>query len=300
MTDMMQWCDSCVPAQSRSWFAFAGLSLVWGVSYLCIKVAVSEISPAEVAWARIALGAAILVPVAWRAGALKSAAAHWRALCAFALADLVVPFYLVALGERWISSSLTAILIATLPFNVILLAPLFGLNERLTTRRTLGLACGFLGVIVLLGIEPVHGLLAWAGVACVVVATAGYAVGSLVIQRYLKEVDAFGAVALSLVIAATVLLPLALGTPPDHAPSVVATTSVVVLGVLCTAVAQWLYFYLVSHAGAARATVITYINPLVATVLGVSVLGEPYSVTLIAGTSLILLGSWMATAQCGP
>jgi drug/metabolite transporter (DMT)-like permease len=283
----------------RSWLAFAALSLIWGIPYLFIKLAVSEISPVGVAWARIALGAAILVPVAWRSGTLKSAAAHWRALCGFALAELVVPFSLISVGERWISSSLTAILIATLPFTVILLAPLFGLGERLTTRRALGLACGFIGVIVLLGIEPVHGLLAWAGVACIVVATAGYAAGALVVQRYLKGVDEFGAVALSLAIAATVLLPFALETLPDHLPSLLAITSVVVLGVVCTAVALWLYFYLVSHAGAARATVFTYINPLVATLLGVSVLGEPLGTSLIAGMSLILLGSWMAAARWG-
>lgn len=281
----------------RAWSAFAALAVIWGIPYLFIKLAVAEISPAGVAWGRVALGAAVLVPVAWKRGTLWNAARHWRGLCAFALAELVVPFYLVSLGERWISSSLTAVLIATLPFTVILLAPLFGLGEQLTARRMPGLACGFAGVVVLLGIGAVHGLTGWAGVACVLASTVGYAVGSLIVQRYLRGVDEFGAVALSLAIAATLLLPAALWTLPERLPSVPAMTCVVVLGIVCTAVALWLYFYLVQHAGAARATVFTYLNPLVATVLGVSLLGEPFGASLIAGMGLILLGSWVATAR---
>lgn len=281
----------------KGWFAFGALSVIWGIPYLFIKLAVSEISPTGVAWGRIALGAVILVPVAMRRGTLRVAAAHWRPVCAFALAELVLPFYLISFGERWISSSLTAILIATLPFTVILLAPLFGVRERLTVRRALGLTCGFIGVVVLLGIEPVHGLLGWMGVACVIVATVGYAVGSLVVQRYLSGVDEFGAVALSLAIAAIILLPPALWTIPNHAPSVLAVTSVIVLGVVCTAAALWLYFYLVSLVGAARATIFTYVNPVVATLLGIGVLDEAFGTSLIVGMVLILCGSWMATAR---
>jgi drug/metabolite transporter (DMT)-like permease len=280
----------------RAWLAFAALSVIWGLPYLFIKLAVAEISPLGVAFGRVALGAAILLPIAWRSGALRTAAAHWRAVLAFALAELVVPFPLISFGERWISSSLTAILIATLPLMVILLAPLFGLRERLTARRTAGLACGFIGVVVLLGIDAVQGLQGWLGVGCVVVATCGYAAGSLIVQRHLHGVDEFGAVALSLAVTAAILLPPCLLTLPAHLPSTLALASIVVLGVVCTALALWLYFYLVSRAGAARATVFTYVNPAVATALGVAVLDEPFRASLIVGMGLILLGSWMATA----
>jgi drug/metabolite transporter (DMT)-like permease len=281
----------------RSWLAFTALAVIWGLPYLFIKLAVAELAPLAVAWGRIALGAAILMPVAWRRGALGSAAAHWRALCAFAVAELIVPFSLISFGERWITSSLTAILIATLPFAVILLAPLFRLGEPLSARRAGGLACGFIGVVVLLGIDPVHGALGWAGVACVIVATLGYGLGPLIVQRYLHGVDEFGAVALSLAIAAVILLPAAGLSFPDHAPSRLALSSVAVLGVVCTAVAMWLYFYLVSQVGAARATVFTYLNPAVATVLGIIVLDEPFGASLIIGMGLILLGSWTATTH---
>lgn len=281
----------------RAWLAFAALSVIWGLPYLFIKLAVAEISPVGVAFARVALGAAILLPIAWRSGALRSAAAHWRPVLAFALAELVVPFPLISLGERWISSSLTAILIATLPFGVMLMAPLFGLRERFDARRIAGLACGFAGVVVLLGVDAVQGPLGWLGVACVVVATCGYAAGSLIVQRHLHGVDEFGAVALSLAVTAVILLPPTLLTLPERVPSMLALGSIAVLGVVCTAIALWLYFYLVTQAGAARATVFTYFNPAVATLLGIAVLGEPFHATLIAGMGLILAGSWTATAR---
>jgi drug/metabolite transporter (DMT)-like permease len=170
----------------------------------------------------------------------------------------------------------------------------------LSARRLAGLACGFIGVVVLLGIDPVHGVLGWVGVSCVAVATVGYAIGSLVVQRYLNGVDEFGAVALSLAIATVILLPAALLTLPRHAPSMLALGAVAVLGVVCTAVALWLYFYLVAEAGAARATVFTYVNPVVATLLGITLLGEHFSASFLAGLVLILAGSWVATARRAP
>ena len=228
---------------------------------------------------------------------MRAAAAKWRAVCAFAVVELVVPFPLISLGERWISSSLTAILIATLPFTVILLAPLFGVHRQLNGRRIAGLACGFTGVVVLLGIDPVQGWLAWVGVACMVAGVLGYAAGSLIVERYLHGVDEFGTVSLSLAVASILLLPATLLSVPKHMPSALAIYSVIVLGVVCTAAALWLYFYLVAKLGAARATVFTYVNPAVATLLGIIVLHERFGWSLIAGLALILIGSWMAAQR---
>jgi drug/metabolite transporter (DMT)-like permease len=278
----------------RAWAAFAALAIIWGIPYLLIKLAVTEIAPVTVAWARVALGGALLLPIAWRQGVVREALAHWRAVSAFALAELVVPFSLIALGERWISSSLTAILIATLPFMVILLGPLFGISESLTARRLLGLACGFTGVVTLLGFSPVQGLYGWLGVGCVLLGTAGYALGSLIVQRYLRGVDELGAVALSLAVSALALLPFAAVAFPDRRPSGVAVWAVLLLGVICTALALWLYFYLVGHAGAARATLFTYLNPLVASLAGAVALHESFAAATALGMGLILGGTWLA------
>lgn len=279
----------------RAWMAFITLCVVWGLPYFFIKLALDGFSPAWIAWGRIALAAAILLPIAWHRGVLRAAFAHKGAIVAFALIELAVPFYVIALGERWISSSLAGILIATVPLVVLIMAPLFGVKERLGARRLLGLAIGFIGVIALLGIDTISSPMQWLGVACVMVGTIGYAAGPLIVQRYLADVDELGAVAASLLVGTLVLLPAAIPTTPDHLPSMTALIAVVVLGVVCTAIALLVYFYLIGAAGAARASVITYINPAVASLLGVFVLGEHFGVGAITGLVLILLGSWMGT-----
>lgn len=284
----------------RAWMAFVALSVVWGLPYLLIKFALEGFSPAWIAWGRIALAAAILLPIAWHRGVLRAAFAHKGAIVTFALVELAVPFYVIALGERWISSSLAGILVATVPLVVLILAPLFGVKERLAARRLLGLAIGFIGVFALLGIDTIHSSLQWLGVACIMVGTVGYAAGPLVVQRYLADVDELGAVAASLVVATVVLLPAAIPTTPDHLPSTTALAALVVLGVVCTAIALLVYFDLIGAAGAARASVITYINPAVASLLGVLVLDEHLGVGAITGLALILAGSWMGTGGAKP
>jgi drug/metabolite transporter (DMT)-like permease len=273
---------------------------VWGVPYLFIKLAVAEIPPAWVAWGRITLGALVLVPIAWKRGALRPVLARKGATVAFALTELAIPFFLIALGERWVSSSLAGILIATVPLAVVGLSPLFGIKERLGASRLLGLAVGFIGVIVLLGIDPVDEALQWAGITCLLVSAVLYAVGALIVQRHLSDVDEVGAVALSLVVAAIVLSPVAALSVPTQMPSVLAWTSIFVLGIVCTALGLLLYFYVLVTAGAARATVVTYINPAVAAVLGVLVLQEEFGPSSMAGLLLILFGSWLATRKQGP
>jgi drug/metabolite transporter (DMT)-like permease len=274
---------------------FGALCIIWGLPYFFIKLALAEVPPVGVAWARIALGACVLVPVALQRGTLPAVLRHKRAVCAFAFAELVGPFFLISLGERWVSSSLTGILIATVPLMVIVLAPLFGVRESLSGRRLTGLVIGFAGVVTLLGLDVLGGALGWIGAACVVTATLGYATGSLIVQRYLHGVDELGAVAASLVVATVVLLPAAVVTAPASVPSRLVLTSLVVLGVVCTAAALWLYFALIARIGAARAAVITYVNPAVAALLGVVVLHESFGPGSALGLALILVGSWLAT-----
>lgn len=284
----------------REGVTFAALCVIWGLPYFFIKLAVAEISPADVAWGRIALGAAILLPLAWKRGALSDLARHKGAVCGFAFAELIGPFFLISLGERWVSSSLTGILIATVPLMVIVLSSLFGVRERLSGRRVSGLIIGFVGVVTLLGLDVVQGPLGWAGVACIVVSTVGYASGSLIVQRHLSDVDELGAVAMSLAIATLVLLPAAIWSAPSGVPSPVVLVSLGVLGLVCTALALSLYFFLIARVGAARAAVITYVNPAVAALLGVAVLHESFGLGSALGLVLILLGSWLATHKPMP
>ena len=284
----------------RTWIVFAALGIVWGLPYFFIKLALVEISPAGVAFSRIALGAIVLLPIAWKRGTLAQLRTHIGGVVAFAFAELVGPFFLISLGESWISSSLAGILIALVPLGVVLLSPLFGLREKLSVRRLAGLLLGFAGVVALLGIEPPVGKLQWLGVACIMVSVMGYAAGSLIVQRFLHGVDELAAVAVSLGIAAIVLAPAAIWTAPAAMPSSQGLFAVFVLGVVCTALALYFYFYLIAQAGASRASIITYINPAVATLLGVTVLGEHFGVGTGVGFAMILLGSWLGTRGTQP
>jgi drug/metabolite transporter (DMT)-like permease len=279
----------------RGWAAFAALGILWGLPYFFIKVAVQEVSPFALAFCRVVLATVILMPIAWRRGALRSLAKHKAPIVAFGLIEFAIPFSLISLGERWISSSVTGILIAMVPLSIALIQRFFGIREALGGWRIAGLVAGFIGVAALLGTGPISGVLGWAGVGCMLVSTLCYAVGPLIIQRHLHGLDSIGPLAASLGVASAILLIPAAFEIPSRLPSANALASIAVLGIVCTAVAMLLMFYLVRHAGASRASVITYINPVVATLLGVLVLDEHLGVGGFIAFALILLGSWLAT-----
>lgn len=279
----------------RAWMLFVVLGLLWGVPYLFIKIAVQELAPVFVAWSRIALGAVLLIAVAWKRGALRGLWQHRLGIALFALFEFVIAFPAISYGERWISSSLTGILIATVPMTIALLSRGFGIHEPISTQRLIGLLVGFAGVVTLLGLGPVNGAAGWTGVASVLVATLSYALGALMIQRFLRGVDSLGAAAASLMVASVALLIPALWVWPTHWPSPTISVSIGVLGVFCTALAMLFFFQLITLAGAARASIITYINPAVATLLGVAVLHEHLGGGAILGLGLILIGSLLAT-----
>ena len=280
--------------------AFAALSIIWGFPYFLIKVAVTEVPPLVIAWSRVTLAALILVPIAWRRGALASLSGHTGALLTFAFAEFVIPFAAISIGEQWIGSSVTGILIATVPMWVVLLSRSFGVQERLGARRSAGLTLGFVGVVALLGFGSIAGLQGWAGVCCMLISALGYAVGPLVIQRHMKALDALGPLAASLAISSAILLVPALRAMPGHVPSATAIACIAALGIVCTALAMMLLFYLVRHAGASRATLITYLNPAVASLLGVVLLHEHLGASGLLAFALILLGSWLATQRASP
>jgi drug/metabolite transporter (DMT)-like permease len=279
----------------RAWAAFVALGIIWGVPYFFIKLAVQELSPFVVAWGRITLAALILLPLAWHRGALRTLGAHKAAILSFSLLEFVVPFAAISIGERWIDSSVTGILIAGVPLTITLISRFFGVHERLGLWRALGLLIGLSGVVALLGLGTIATPQQWAGVGCMLLATVGYAIGPLIIQRHLSGLDSIGPIAASLAVASLLLLVPALAGFPRLMPSALALASLAVLGVVCTAIAMLLMFYLVGHAGAARASVITYINPIVATLLGMLILHERLGVGGALAFVLILFGSWLAT-----
>ncbi len=284
----------------RAWWLFALSSGVWGVPYLFIRVAVDAgVPPAFVAWARVALAAALLLPVALHRGALRGLRGRAGAVAAYAACEIAVPFVLIAIGERYISSSLTAILIAAMPLFVALLAVRLSPADKPTGLRLLGLVIGLAGVVALLGVEVAGRPDELLGAALVLVATLGYAMAPIIVSRRLADLDPLGPVAASLSLSAVVLLPAVLARPP-HAIPASALWAIVVLGVVCTALGLVVFFQLIAEAGPSRASVITYINPLVAVLLGVVVLDEHLGTMAVAGLVLILAGSWLSTGGSDP
>jgi drug/metabolite transporter (DMT)-like permease len=280
---------------ARAWMCFAAVSVLWGVPYLFIKLAVDEVDPGFVAWSRVALGALVLAPLAVRSGALRGLRRRWRPILAYAAAEIVVPFPLIAFGERHVSSSLAAILIAAVPLTIALLALRFDPSERVDGRRLAGLVVGLAGVVALVGLDVAGSASELLGTACVLVAVLGYAAGPMILRAHLGDVDPRGLVTASLAVAAVLLAPLALAGAPRALPSAGVLASIAVLGVACSALAFVLFATLIQEVGAGRASVITYIAPTVAVALGVTLLGESLGVGAIAGLLLILAGSWLST-----
>ena len=284
----------------RGWLTFAAVSVVWGMPYLFIKVAVDEVSPVFLSFVRVAMAAALLLPIAWRAGALRGLRGRWPALAAFALLEIVIPFPLIAFGEQHVSSSFAAILISALPLTIAVLAVRFDEEERVRGSRLTGLFVGLAGVVVLFGVDVAGSTDEVVGALAILLATVGYAGGPLVVKRHLASSHPLGPVAVALGLAAVALAPAAALSAPAELPSGDALASLVVLGVVCTALAFVLYFTLIAEVGPSRASVITYVNPVVAVALGVAVLGEPVTAGAVAGLLLILAGSWLSTGGRPP
>jgi drug/metabolite transporter (DMT)-like permease len=279
----------------RAWWLFALSSGVWGVPYLFIRVAVDAgVPPAFIAWARVALGAALLLPLALHRGALRGLQGRGGAIVAYAACEIAVPFVLIAMGERYISSSLTAILIATMPLFVALLSVRLSPADQPTGLRLIGLVIGLGGVVALLGVDVAGRPDELLGAGLVLVATLGYAAAPIIVSRRLADLDPLGPVAVSLIISAVALLPAVFARPP-HAIPASAIWAIAVLGVVCTALGLVVFFQLIAEAGPSRASVITYINPVVAVLLGVIVLHEHLGPMSFAGLALILGGSWLST-----
>ena len=273
------------------------LGIIWGMPYLFIRLAVQEISPWVVAWGRITLAALVLLPMAWHRGALRGLGAHKVAIGTFALVEFAIPFSVISTAERWIPSSIAGILLAAAPLTITVISRLFGVHERLGPWRLLGLLLGLAGVAVLLGFGTVSGARGWLGFGLVLLATVGYATGALIIQRHFHRIDSLGPVAASLTVASVLLLLPAAISFPTHMPSAVALSSIAVLGLICTACAMLLLFSLIRHVGAARASIVTYINPVVAALLGVAILHERLGAGGVPGVALILLGSWLGNLK---
>lgn len=277
----------------RTWLLFAAMSLIWGVPYLLISAAVAEVSPAMVVFSRTAIGAVVLLPFAWRQ--LRAVWAHRWPVLAFSLLEMVGPWFLLSDAERHLSSSLAGLLIAFAPVLALVVARVIGLERRIGGLRVLGLVIA-VGGVAALGGGGMESSGAWPVIEMLLVAV-GYAIAPQVAAVKLREVPALPMTAVCLTVAALISAPFAAVTWPSAPPSLTAVGALVLLGLLCTALAFLLFFRLIAEAGPARATAIAYVNPVVALALGVSLRGEPLTLLIGVGAVLVLAGTFLATRR---
>jgi drug/metabolite transporter (DMT)-like permease len=279
----------------RAWLLMALLAALWGASYLFIKVALDDgIEPVFIVFARIALGAAVLVPLARRGAGLGPVRGLRGPICLLALVQVVLPFLLITFGERHIASSLAGILVSAAPIFTALIAARFDDDERPHGIATAGVAMGIVGVVLLFGVDLSGDAQALAGGLMVLLAAAGYAVGSLYLKHRLRGVAPVGIAASTMLAGALMLLPFALFTLPGQAPELQTAGAMLALGAGGTGIAFAIYFTLIAEIGPGRASLVAYIAPGFAVVYGVTLLSEPLTLGALVGLVLILAGSWVA------
>jgi drug/metabolite transporter (DMT)-like permease len=284
----------------RGFALFGAMCVIWGIPYLLIRVAVRDLSPATLVLARAGIAALLLVPIAVMRDELRPLVRHWVPILAFAGVEIALPWVLLGAAEQEISSSLTALLLAAVPLIGAVIARTTGDRARLGMQSLLGLLIGLAGVGAIVGLNlEGAGALPIGQVALVAVC---YAVGPVILLRWLSDLPALGVIAASLAVTTVVYLPIAAFSLPDELPSAEVIGSVLGLAVVCTALAFLLFFALIAEIGPVRATVITYINPGVAAVLGVAILDEHFTGGMAVGFVLVLLGSILATrpSRTGP
>jgi drug/metabolite transporter (DMT)-like permease len=277
----------------RGWTLFTAMSVIWGIPYLLIKVAVGGVPVPVLVLARVGIGAAILLPLAVRRRQLGALRPQWRWLAAFAAVEIITPWLLLSDAERRLSSSMTGLLVASVPIIVVVLGRLTGGTDRLAAIRWAGLLAGLAGVALLAGPSAAGGNAR--SIVEVLLVAVCYATGPLIASRKLGDLPPLAMTAACLALAAVVYaLPAAL-TWPHAMPSWRVLAALAGLAVVCTAAAFILFFQLIAEVGPARASVITYVNPAVAVALGVSVLGERFTPAMAGAFALILGGSVLAT-----
>jgi drug/metabolite transporter (DMT)-like permease len=276
---------------------FLATGLAWGIPYFLIQIALEDFSSYSIIFIRVLIGAAIMVPLALNSGALKLALKHWKWVLFFAVMEMIIPWWFITEAGRHISSGLTALLIATVPMFGVVVASLVGDKTIRNPKTLFGMLIGFAGVVALVGIDSLQGIIDPIWVGAVILASIGYAVAPAVISYKIGFVPTTGVISLSMVFVGMAYLVPALTQLPQeiaNVPSLNSWLALLGLGAICSALAFMLFFALIREIGAARSTLIVYINTLVALLLGVVFLSEPITPGLLIGLPLVLIGSWLA------
>jgi drug/metabolite transporter (DMT)-like permease len=280
-------------------FLIAGTA--WGMPYLFIRIAVEDFSTWTIVFTRVVIGAAVLVPIAIYRKALVPALKAWKYVLAYAALEMIGPWFLITEAERVINSGLAGLLVATVPFFGLLIGIFYQKDKTLKHPKTLaGLAIGFAGIILLVGIDAIAGHVSLPHVFMIILAAIGYAVAPVIVATKIPNVSGVAVNGLAMAIVAVVYAIPAIFSLPGEiaaAPPIESWLSLVGLGVICSAIAFVAFFRLVREIGSARATLVTYMNMAVAVLLGIILLAEPITPGILIGMPLVLIGSVLATRK---
>lgn len=288
----------------RTLSLFALVGTVWGIPYFFIAIAAQSFSTPTIVWLRVVIGAAILLPLALKRGVLRETIRNWPWVLFFAVVEMVGPWFFITEAERSISTSLVGLMMTTIPFiSATIMGVFFGDKAAGHPLTITGLVLGFTGVVSLIGIDALSGHIELGPVLLLVVTAVCYAVAPIVANKTMPTTSTLGVTAVSMAMVALIYTPFVWTTlPQDLAGGVTwqSWVSIVILGAVCSALAFVLYFALLREVGPRRASLITYINLLVAAVLGVLFLGEPITTGIVVGLPLIVLGSYLAGRERAP
>lgn len=283
--------------KSRDWFLFLIAGVLWGIPYLFISIAVDELSPAIIVFVRVTIGALILGAVTIAQKTLGSEIRHWKLIFLYAIGELIGPWFLITNAQEKLSSGLTSLLVCTTPIWATIFASIYGDKTVWEGKRIVGLGVGFTGVIFLVGLETFNNIGNGLAIGEVLLASIGYAWAVNMIVKKLPNADLMAINAVAMAMTAIVYFPFAIASFPTAVPSTNAIFSLIVLGVFCTGGGFISFFLVLRKIGAARASLVTYMNVMVAVLLGVIVLSEPLTVGIVIGLPLVLVGSFLASRK---
>lgn len=284
----------------RGWSLFVLVGLLWGVPYLFIKVAVDEdsgFSPAAVVCFRTAIGALILIPWAIHQGSLRTTLRGIKYILPYAILEMIGPWILIGTAEKELSSGLAGLLVASVPFFASFFASLHGDKSVWHRKRLMGMIVGFIGMVLVVGIESIKGEADPLSIAMILLASIGYAYAVMYIQRRMPGASGVAINAVAMVITSIFYIPFTIATWPTHSIGSDAIWAVIGLGVLSTGIAFAVFFTLTTIIDVARASLVTYLNTAFAVMLGVAILGEPLTIGIIVGLPLVLVGSYFASRK---
>lgn len=280
----------------KSLFHFALVGLLWGIPYLLMKVAVEDFPPAAVVAGRTLIGAAILIPVALYRKTFKGAVLGFKFVALYALMEMIGPWILITTAEQEINSGLAGLLVSTVPIFSTIITSLRGDHSVWQFKRIVGIIVGFIGLILVVGIESLSGNSDPVSIAMVILASVGYAYAVIMITTNLPLVDGIAINGLAMAITTIFWSPVAIAQWPSSI-SLNATLSLLALGIFSTAFAFMLFFKVMAEIGPARGSLVTYLNTAIAVVLGVIILNEPLTVGILVGLPLVLIGSYLASRK---